>query len=276
MPDIHSGFQNVDATAQERAFFEFLDAAAALPSIIRIREEMRARHGPLPGARLLDAGCGVGHQVLALAPEIGPGGLACGLDLSTSLIAEARRRAQTQSLTTQTRFEVADITQPDGLSAWALPEFDVVRVERVLMYLPSPLPVIDRLVQALAPGGHLVVFEFDYLGAFVDHPDAARTHAWMQRVSTSVPSPMIGRQLPRLMREMGLSEVIARPQTVMTPLPMFRKVVQGTLDALCQAGEMTRTELDAWWQELEVLDAQGLFFAGFPGFVVSARRVGGA
>jgi len=62
----------------------------------------------------------------------------------------------------------------------------------------------------------------------------------------------------------------------MTPLPMFRKVVQGTLDALCQAGEMTRTELDAWWQELEVLDAQGLFFAGFPGFVVSARRVGGA
>jgi ubiquinone/menaquinone biosynthesis C-methylase UbiE len=272
MTDIHSGFQNVDGRAQDRAFFEFLDRASALTSIVAIREQMKARHGPVTGVRLLDVGCGLAHQVLDLAEEVGDQGQAWGIDLSVALIEEARRRARARGLHDRVRLEVADITRDDVLQALGLSGLHIIRLERVLMYLASPQTVVERLAGALAPGGHLVAFEFDYLGAFVDHPKALKAHHWMQRVSASVPSPMIGRQLSRLMQTAGLHQVQARPQTVMTPFPMFQRVVQGTLETLCAQGVMSSEELASWWHELEALDARGLFFAGFPGFVVSGQR----
>lgn len=269
MTDIHSGFQDVDATAQERAFFEFLDAAAALPSVIEIRDCMRACRPLAPGNRILDAGCGVGHQVLALAREVGIEGEAWGIDLSASLLSEARRRAQLQGGQAQVRFLQADLTRPGALP---VVDLDLIRIERVLMYLAHPRPVLEGLIAALVPGGSLVAFEFDYPGLFVDHPDSATTVRWMQRVSQSVPSPTIGRQLPRLMAELGLERIEAQHRIVMTPLPMFRRVVQGTLESLCAAGEMSAEALADWWLTLEALDARGRFFAGFPGFVVSGHR----
>ena len=45
------------------------------------------------GARVLDVGCGLGHELMRLAPQVGRGGRIVGVDASPSMVAEARRRA---------------------------------------------------------------------------------------------------------------------------------------------------------------------------------------
>ena len=46
-----------------------------------------------PGAVVVDVGCGLGDDVRALALRTAPGGRAIGVDMSESMIAEARRRS---------------------------------------------------------------------------------------------------------------------------------------------------------------------------------------
>jgi SAM-dependent methyltransferase len=51
-----------------------------------------------PGERVLDIGCGGGATTRAIAQVVGPTGAVLGVDISASLIAEARRRAQRDGL----------------------------------------------------------------------------------------------------------------------------------------------------------------------------------
>lgn len=52
----------------------------------------------------------------------------------------------------------------------------------------------------------------------------------------SVPSPWIGRQVPRLFRERGLQEVTVIPHLILTPYPMFQRVVGSPLEHALQTG----------------------------------------
>lgn len=61
---------------------------------------------PRPGQAVLDVGCGVGRWSRLLAQR---GALVTGIDLSTTMIEEARRRAQQDGLADRCRLEVIDI-----------------------------------------------------------------------------------------------------------------------------------------------------------------------
>lgn len=78
MNDIHQGFQNVDQTAEAAAFFQFLDEAAALPSIQAYRQRMTALCPPASGQHILEVGCGIGHRTLQRAQRAPTSGLIVG------------------------------------------------------------------------------------------------------------------------------------------------------------------------------------------------------
>jgi 2-polyprenyl-3-methyl-5-hydroxy-6-metoxy-1,4-benzoquinol methylase len=67
-------------------------------------EDALSRRGIASGARILDAGCGVGSYAIELTRR---GYAASGIDLSTQLIAEAQRRAADERLPVS--FRVGDI-----------------------------------------------------------------------------------------------------------------------------------------------------------------------
>jgi hypothetical protein len=92
-----------------------------------------------------------------------------------------------------------------------------------------------------------------------------------QILADSVPSPWIGRQLPRLLRERGVRALTVVPQMILTPYAMYRRVVGGTIAQAVHAGQLPAPEVDAWWQALAQAEAAGQFFAGFPGFLVCGR-----
>jgi ubiquinone/menaquinone biosynthesis C-methylase UbiE len=268
MQDIHTGFQNLNRVNDTEEFFRFLDAADGLESIQGYRRVMLDLCPPAPGQRILDVGCGVGHSPLRLAPLVGATGAVVGVDKSETLIAEARRRAATTAV--PVTYQVGDARHLDFESR----SFDLCRTERVLMYLDDPERALDEMFRVLRPNGMFAFFEFDYEGILVDAPDRTLTRRVARLVSDSVPSPWIGRQLPRLLRERGAQTMTVIPHMILTPFAMWSRVVSGTLAQAVETGEITSGELKTWWQSLERAESAGRFFSAFSGFLLCGRTPG--
>lgn len=106
------------------------------------------------GARVLDVGCGVGRWSRLLASR---GAEVTGIDLSPTMIEEARRRARAGGLADRCRFQVQDCTQ---LAVGG--QFDLILCVTVLQHLRDAGAVgaaLSRIVRHLAPQGRLVVLE---------------------------------------------------------------------------------------------------------------------
>jgi len=65
MTDLLRGFEDVDASAEERSFIQFLDLAAQMPSIAKYRGRMLTLC-PVANAIVLDIGCGLGNPEVLL------------------------------------------------------------------------------------------------------------------------------------------------------------------------------------------------------------------
>jgi SAM-dependent methyltransferase len=92
-----------------------------------------------------------------------------GVDASEAIIAEARHR--TRELDVPLQFQVCDahgLTFKDA-------SFDVCRAERVLLYLENPAMVITEMARVTRPGGHVIVFDFNYGTRFIDSDFAPMT-----------------------------------------------------------------------------------------------------
>lgn len=265
MSDIHQGFQNVDQAAETASFFQFLDAAAALPSLQGYRQQMAELCPPTAGQRILDVGCGIGHRTLHLAQRVPAPELVVGIDSSGQMIAEAQCRAAGCDLPLTDQVGTAEeIDFSDG-------SFDLCQTERVLMYLADPQAALAEMVRMVRPGGMVLGYEFDYDGIVVDAPDQPLTRQLTHYLADSVPSPWIGRQLPRLFRERALQEITVIPHMILTPYEMFQRVVGGTLDHAVQTGAFAADAVAEWWCSLAAAEEAGHFLSGFPGFLVAGR-----
>jgi len=107
-----------------------------------------------PGTRVLDVGCGVGRWSLLLAAR---GAAVTGMDLSPTMIAEARRRADASGMATRCRFLVQDLAHLD-----AGDQFDLMVGVTVLQHILDPEALraaVQRMTEHLAPGGRMVLLE---------------------------------------------------------------------------------------------------------------------
>jgi 2-polyprenyl-3-methyl-5-hydroxy-6-metoxy-1,4-benzoquinol methylase len=107
-----------------------------------------------PGLRVLDVGCGVGRWSSVLAKR---GAHVTGLDLSPTMVGEARRRAEANAVSNRCRFLVQDLAQLD-----AGEQFDLVLSVTVLQHIldaASLREAVQRMTAHLAPGGRMVLLE---------------------------------------------------------------------------------------------------------------------
>jgi SAM-dependent methyltransferase len=106
------------------------------------------------GERVLDVGCGVGRWSRMLAAR---GAMVTGVDLSPTMIAEARRRALAEGVAARCQFEVQDLS---NLSVGG--EFDLVLGVTVLQHILDPEALRAALVgmhARLRPGGRMILLE---------------------------------------------------------------------------------------------------------------------
>jgi len=109
------------------------------------------------GARCLDAGCGPGETMRLLAERVGAEGRVVGMDADTSigiLAVEMLHRTGHRQCAFRTHDLTVDEPVPGG-------PFDLVYARLLLFHLPQRASVLARLWDAVAPGGHLVVQDYD-------------------------------------------------------------------------------------------------------------------
>jgi 2-polyprenyl-3-methyl-5-hydroxy-6-metoxy-1,4-benzoquinol methylase len=113
-------------------------------------EELMRLLGRLAGAgdrlgRVLDYGCGVGRVLIPLASRAES---AVGIDVSPSMLAEARRNCDARGV------ENVELLAVDGLDGLS-PDFDLVHCAIVLQHIPvrDGERIVSRLAGLVRPGG---------------------------------------------------------------------------------------------------------------------------
>jgi SAM-dependent methyltransferase len=104
---------------------------------------------PQAGEQIADIGCGCGHSSLQLAQRIGGSGAVTGLDISATMLAVARRRAEAAGA--NAHFIEADVQTAD-IGAGA---FDAVFSRFGVMFFIDPAAAFANIRRALKPGGRL-------------------------------------------------------------------------------------------------------------------------
>ncbi len=103
-----------------------------------------------PGARVVDVGCGGGTDLLLAARQVGPSGLAIGVDMTDEMLDLARAGADRMGLTNVLALE-GDATSLPVESEWA----DVVISNGVLNLVPDKDRALAEIWRVLVPGGRL-------------------------------------------------------------------------------------------------------------------------
>jgi ubiquinone/menaquinone biosynthesis C-methylase UbiE len=207
--------------------------------------------GLLPGARVLDAGCGGGSLLADLAAQIGPTGSIHALDLDPDNVAVAAARGA--SLACSFAAVVGDVTR----LPWADHSFDAVWCANTLQYVaddayPRALAELRRVVR---PGGVLALKEYD-VGMLLLHP--ADPSLVAQVLCTDHPSAVRMRRLARAygfrkqLLAMGLERVEQRTWLVERHAPL-RPVEQAFvadavrfLHGIAQACRLPQSHPETW------------------------------
>ncbi len=189
----------------DREAERLVDQAAALTELLHHDTRYPA------GARILEAGCGVGAQTVTLAAQ-SPGATIVSIDVSPESLAAARERVGAAGLGNVT-FEQAD------LYAAPFPEasFDHAFVCFVLEHLERPGAALAALRRVLRPGGTITVIEGDHGSAYF-HPRSAHAQRAIDCLITlqarAGGDSLIGRSLyPRLV-EARFADVRVSPRMV--------------------------------------------------------------
>lgn len=207
-----------------------------------------------PGARCLDAGCGPGETMRLLAQRVGPIGRVVGVDVDGTLGAQAHDALRAAGHH-QCEFELADVEQDAWLDD---APFDLVFARLLLFHVGDPVAVTRRLWDWVAPGGHLVVQDYDL------RPIAVRpsldsveefTRVAVGAFTGAGRDVHIGHRLPLLFAEAGIGapdgvDVAGRLEPLASGGAMLAGVHRSMLPVAVSLGLTTPERGERWLDEL--------------------------
>jgi SAM-dependent methyltransferase len=150
----------------------------------RFDRAVAAYHGPFmaaagiqPGDRVLDVGCGTGSTTIDAA-QAAHNGSALGVDLSSQMLAVARRRAADGGVTN------ADFLQADAqVHPFDAGHHDVAISRTGAMFFGDPVAAFANIAAALRPGGRLCLLVWKGIEA----------NEWLREIAGALAA---GRELP--------------------------------------------------------------------------------
>lgn len=229
-------------------------AGARLAPLSALFDEVTFRHlsrvGIAPGWRCWEVGAGGPGVPRWMADRVAPGGRVVATDIDVSRLSPAPPGVEV------IRHDVGTDRPPAG-------PFDLVHARLVLTHVPSRRQALTAMVEAVRPGGWVVVEDADPGLQPLACPDergpdearANRLRAGFRRLLADRGADLaFGRTLPRLLRDAGLTEVgaeasfpLAAPASVALELATLAQV----RDALVGAGLATDEEVDGHRRAVE-------------------------
>lgn len=200
-----------------------------------------------PGMRVLDVGCGPGALTMEMARRVAPGATV-GVDANPEMIAAAEAASPPG--------EIANLVFYRGdirTSAWA-GEFDLVNAARVLQWIPDAAAALAAMARAAAPGGRVVVLDFNHEKAEWSRPPAAWTRfytAFLEWRAAGRLDNAIADRLPGMFEAVGLRDVRAIPQVetvragdadFFRAAGLWRLVIESRGRQMVGAGHLTEAE----------------------------------
>ncbi|MFD6637288.1 class I SAM-dependent methyltransferase [Micromonospora chalcea] len=149
------------------------------------------------GCHCADIGAGSGSVTTWMSHRVGAGGRVDAFDLDVSLIPRA---------------ENITAIQCDVANHELTEKYDVIYMRFLLVHMPNQEILIDRLVDALKPGGSLVVVESDYASWSMprDIPQLGRVQrAYLAAIAELGWDTSLGARLPELLARPGLEGITA-------------------------------------------------------------------
>jgi len=204
------------------------------------------------GAKVLEAGCGIGAQTVILAAR-NPHAQFTSIDRSTTSLAQAQRAVAASGLSNVV-FEQADILD----LPFARQSFDHVFLCFVLEHLARPKDALAALKCVLKPAGTITVIEGDH-GSTYFHPDsdfARRAIACQVMLQARAGcDAMIGRRLYPLLVEAGFTLPHVSPRMVYVDASKpalvdgfirntFTAMIEGVRTSAIEAGLLSPADFD--------------------------------
>ena len=227
------------------------------------------------GERVLDVGCGTGWHTRVASRMVGPTGRAVGIDLSETMLAEARRDAAARGV---------DVDFVQG-SAYSLPfeqnSFDCCYMLEVDDAMADPVQAVREMIRVTRPGGHicLLVHECDavYIVPAGD-PMTRRVLDFVREHELSHPS---GVEMMSILKSLGTT--IEQVEDVLThygdsddPFADFASARAFFLDEwladAVTAGVLASEEARTWLADQKAHAGEGRFSLGFPAYIIKATR----
>jgi SAM-dependent methyltransferase len=196
-----------------------------------------------PGATCLDAGCGPGETMRLMAQRVGTSGHVTGVDVDASLGGQAVAMLRDAGHR-HCSFARVDLTADEPVPG---APFDLVYARLLLYHLPERLAVLERLWDVVAPGGHLVVHDYDVISCGV-LPALDSVDECLRVVSEAFSAAgcdiRVGAALPQLFAQAGIgapdgTDVAGRLEPLTDFQRMFTGIMRSVLPTAIEHGITT-------------------------------------
>ena len=220
---------------------------------------------------VLDLGCGTGLAARAIVHRTGFLGRVSGIDLSSHLIAAAVRLAGEEGVAERTDFRTGNANKLD----FADESFDAIVIHTLLSHVDDPLTVLKEAARVVKVGGTIGIFDGDYASLTFAHADIAKGKAYDEAlISAVVTNPRVMRQMPRLLRAVGL-EMVASFSYILSEVGtanFWLSAIEAYRMLIPKAGVMSADEADAWAAALRRDSEAGVFFGSSNYYSYIAKR----
>jgi len=248
---------NVDRTEDPEFFVQLLDStrAALLDRARRSPSEFFAPLNVRPGHRVLDVGCGTGDFLRLLAPLVAPG-IAVGIDLSETMIAEAQRRGSGSSATVSFRVGNAlNLPLESG-------SIDRLTATQVLLHIPDYAAAIAEMWRVLAPEGMVAVGEFDWGTVAVECTNHELGRRFARLACDELRNGHIVRELAWRLRNVGFDRIRVVPevQVPLEPDAFHSWFIEPSMKHFKKIGGFSSDEAEFFLGDLKQRAGQGQYF----------------
>ena len=190
-----------------------------------------------------------------------------GIDASEDKIREAS--AQTLGLPRPVDFRVGD--------AYALPfedaTFDACRADRVFHHLVDPEKALAEMARVTRAGGRIAVSDTDYDSLVVEAVDRELTHRILQHHADRMECGRVGRKLPGLFLDAGLTSIAVTPYAaVATEYDEEVLKLRDKADRAAARRRIARSDAARWVESLVEAARTGRFVCAQVVLTVSGRK----